>query len=281
MQELFININGDLIQEEKPVLKIKNRAFCYGDALFETMLWHNNKILFLEDHIERLFRGMKILKMEAPQLFSADYFQKQIAGLILKNKFEGDARVRLQVFRNDGGYYTPTNNLAGYVISAEQLNSSGYKLNDTGLLIEIFTELKKPANPLSNFKNSNSLIYVLAGIYAKEKQLDDCLILNTDEKIVDATGSNVFIVKDKIITTPPLSDGCVDGIMRKNLLRLLKNETYRVEEKSVSEKEILNADEVFITNAVSGIRWVGKFREKKYQNVFSTFLYEKLLLLVG
>lgn len=281
MSESFININGEIISAGIPVLKINNRAFCYGDALFETMRWHKKNVLFLHDHFERITKGMRFLKIELPENFSQDFFQKHIRALIKKNKINEDARIRLQVFRNDGGYYTPVDNSAGFVISAEKLVDENYSLNEKGLTVGIFHEIKKLKQPLSNLKTSNSVVYMLAGIFAKKNQLDDCFILNPDENIADAISSSVFMVKDKTVFTPPLPDGCVEGVMRKNIIKILNNNKILFEEKSISIKDILLADEIFLTNVIQGVQWVEKFRDKKYTDSLSKIIFEKLSLFVG
>ncbi|MFI5218547.1 MAG: aminotransferase class IV [Bacteroidia bacterium] len=279
--KMFVNINGKIISAGTPVLKTSNRAFCYGDGLFETIRWHNQKILFFNDHLNRLLNGMKFLKMEIPKNFSADFFKKQVAQLISKNNIDGDARLRLQVYRNQGGYYTPKDNSVSYAISAEKLNSHNYVLNKKGLRVGVFNELAKSINQLSNYKTCSSIIYTLAGIYTVENKLDDSLILNTNGNIVDAISSNIFFVIENKIFTPPLSDGCVDGVMRKNILRILKKEKITFQEKYLSEEDLLNANELFFTNAIQGIQWVGKFSGKTYKNKISKSIYKKLLQLVG
>ncbi|HKR06762.1 MAG TPA: aminotransferase class IV [Bacteroidia bacterium] len=277
----YINFNGELFSSDEPVLKTGNRSFCYGDALFETMRWHDNKILFIHDHVLRLFKGMKFLKMEIPKKYSASFFQKQISQLLKRTKISGDARIRLQVYRNEGGYHTPTNNSVGFVITTEGLSTENYFLNKKGLTVDIFSEIKKLKNPVSNFKTSNSLIYTLAGIFAKENNLDDCLILNTDGYIADAISSNIFIVKNKIVFTPPLPDGCVHGVMRKNILKICKQEKISSQENSINENDLLMAEEIFLSNVIQGIRWVKSFRKKAYSNDSSRFLNAKLKSSVG
>ena len=264
----YINFNGKLFHSDKPVLKTNNRAFCYGDGLFETMRFHENKILLINDHMDRLFRGMKCLKMEIPKKISAFYIQKQVAQIVRKNGIEGDARIRLQVFRNEGGYYSPTDNTTGFVISAEKLNSDNHTKQKRGLIVDLFSEITKPKSPLSNFKTSNSIIYVLAAIFAKEKKIDDCIILNTEGNVTDSISSNVFIIKKDTLITPPLSDGCMDGVMRKNILKACKGKKIKTSEKSIRIEDLLNADEVFLSNAIDGIRCVKQFRKKIYVNDF-------------
>src|SRR6185436_2096382 len=252
----FINLNEKFFHAGEPVLKINNRSFCDGDGLFETMRWHDGKIFYLDDHISRLISGMKFLKMKIPGKFSVSFFLKQISMLIKKNKITGDARIRLLVFRNEGGYYTPADNSVSFAITAEKSETESYLFNKKGLRIDLFPETLKLKNPLSNFKTTNSSIYTLAGIYAKQNRLDDCLILNSDGNIADAVSSNIFIVKDKKIFTPPLSDGCMDGVMRKNILEICKKEQIQNKERSLSVDDVLSADEIFLTNVIQGTRWV-------------------------
>lgn len=277
----FVNVNGNIIRAEIPVLTTGNRAFCYGDGLFETMRWHNQKILFLNDHLDQLLNGMKFLKMEIPENFSANFFKKQIKQLVIKNNIKGDARVRLQVFRNEGGYYTPKNNSVSFTINAEKLKTDHYEFNKKGLTINIFNDSRKPASLISNYKTCSSLIYTLAGMHAAENKLDDCLLLNCNDNIVDSISSNVFFVSDETVLTPSLSSGCVDGVMRRIVLQIFKKENIAFTEKSASVNNLLNADELFLTNAIQGIQWVGKFSGKTYENKVSRTIHEKLLQLVG
>jgi branched-chain amino acid aminotransferase len=272
----FINFNGKLFKKNDALLKVNNRAFCYGDALFETMRWHGKKILFMEDHLERLLRGMKFLKMETRKRFSAGFIQQHTSELIAKNKISRDARIRFQVYRKEGGYYIPADNFTGFVIIAGQLNETSYSLNKKGLRAGVFSEVSKPASQVSNYKTTNSIIYTLAGIFAAKNNFDDSFILNTVGNITDSISSNVFTLKDTMLTTPPLSDGCMDGVMRKNILRICKQEKINLQEKSINENDLLAAEEIFFTNVVQGIRWVKSFSKKTYTNDFSKFLNSKL-----
>jgi branched-chain amino acid aminotransferase len=267
----YINFNGKLFRSDIPVLKTSNRAFCYGDALFETMRFKKNKIFFINDHIDRLFRGMKYLKMEIPKNYSVSFFEKHISDIAKRNGIKDNARIRLQVFRNEGGYYSPTENTTGFVISAEKLADDHIK-QTKGLTIDLFSEIKKLKNPLSNFKTSNGIIYVLAAIFARENNIDDCFILNTDGNITDTVSSNVFILKKNFLITPPLSDGCVQGVMRKNILKYCKKEKILIAEKSITIRDLLTAEEIYLSNSIQGIRWVKQFRNKKYSNEFLKYL---------
>jgi branched-chain amino acid aminotransferase len=272
----WINFNGKFYRADAYLLGVNNRAFCYGDALFETMRWHDKKILFFHDHVDRLFSGMQFLKMKIPKKYSAAFLQNQVYELIRRKNITSDARIRLQVFRNEGGYYTPTDNSVQFVIAAESIRNDNYVLNEKGITLDIFSELQKSKHRLSNFKTSNCLIYVLAGIFAKENKIDDCLILNTDGNIADSISSNIFLLKNETLITPPLADGCVDGLMRKNILRMCLKKKIKTEEKSIQVNTLLEADEILLTNVIQGIRGVKQFREINYKNDFSKFLSREI-----
>jgi aminodeoxychorismate lyase len=272
----YILFNGDLIDAKTALFSAKNRAFSYGDALFETMRVSDGKILFLNDHYLRLKHGINYLKMLMPAQFSVDFLESQINELLLKNRMPSNARIRLQVFRNEGGYYSPKNKDVSYVISCESLPTNTYKLNEKGLRLDIFADVFKGTDRLANVKTTNSLVYTLAGIYASDNELDDAIILNNHSNVAETISSNIFIVKNKEYCTPALNEGCIDGIMRGNVFRIMQAEKKKIHECALYPDDILNADEVFLTNVISGIKWVGAFKQKRYFNTQSKWLLAKL-----
>lgn len=271
----FINHNGTLIKSDKPFLSIENRAFRYGDALFETMRLIQGEVLFLEEHLKRLKAGMKYLKMDISAAFSPLNFRNLLRELSEKNTMF-NARIRLQVYRNDGGLYTPATNETSFVIQMESVQDTHYFLNKEGLNIALYEEVAKPVSKLSNLKTANSMYSVLAGIYKKENNLDDCLLLNSEGNIAEAVSSNVFIVRRNIFYTPSLQSGCVSGIMREQLIKILRKNKKRIYETALHPDDLLSANEVFLTNVVSGIRWVERYKEKKYSNTMAQWLLKKL-----
>lgn len=272
----YLNLNGKTIPADEPSLLSSNRSFRYGDALFETIRIANGKILFLAEHIKRLTNSMRFLKMENRQEFSVGLLGQQMADLSLKNGIKTDGRIRLTVFRNQNGQYTPEINSVSYLIEVEKINEKGFVLNPKGYSIDIFSELRKSHNKLSNIKSANALIYVLAGIYKKEKMLDDCIILNESGGISEAISSNIFAVKDKTVFTPPLNEACIDGIMRQKVIKIAKECKLTVYETPLLPDFLQEADEVFFTNAIQGIRWAMAFKIRRYYNNTSKLLLEKL-----
>ena len=275
--EPYICFNGDFVKEKQTVLTCQNRAFRYGDALFETIRVSSKKIFLFDDHLKRLTKSMGFLKMNVPSSFNKEDLSKQIIKLLNTNRLFQGARLRLTVFRADGGFYTPVTNNISYIIEAEKLENEKYILNKKGLIIEIYDEFKKPVNALSNFKTTNAFPYILAGIYKKENGFDDCILLNQNNNIIEAISSNIFLVKGKSIYTPSIDDGCVAGVMRNKIIDIAIDLKYIVfEDASLRITDLLNADEVFLTNAINGVKWAIAFRTKRYYNTVSKQLIAEL-----
>ena len=250
---------------EEPVLLADNRGFRYGDGLFETMKILNSEILLEKYHFQRLFAGLALLKFEIPKLMNADILKEKILQLCKKNECEKFARVRLSVFRGNGGLYDEAESLQ-YIIECWPVNESVNKLNENGLVIDIFPDARKSCDVFSNLKSANFLPYVMAAIFAKENKLNDCLVQNTYGNIADATISNIFLIKNGIVSTPALSEGCINGVMRKFLLEKMQSANYKVQEGAITQDDIETADEIFLTNAMYGVRWVGQFRDSMFTN---------------
>jgi len=261
----YINLNGTYRKADEPNLNHGNRGFQYGDALFETMHANGKVIQFFDQHMERLTKAMGMLKMEIPLNISGKTIEKEIGRLLHKNRHLKGARVRLTVFRNPGGGYTPENNACSYLIETSPLQHDTYRLNDKGLFIDVFPALKKPIHPLSNLKTTNDLIYVMAGLYKKEQGLDECLLMNERDEIIESVSSNVFMVYDGVLVTPPLASGCLEGIMREQIMDCAYALKMKVSDHlPLRLTNLMEAEEVFLTNAVKGIQWVGGIRQKRY-----------------
>lgn len=271
-----ICFNGKIILADEPVLLASNRGYRYGDGLFETMKVAEGKILLSNHHFERLFAGLALLQFEIPRLFLRQKTEDEILSLCKKNNCEGLARVRLSVFRGNGGLYDEDKGLQ-YLIECWPLTESVSKLNENGLVIDVFPGAEKSCDKFSNLKSANFLPYSMAALYAKEKKLNDSLVLNTTGGIADSTIANLFIIKNAIVITPGLEEGCVNGVMRQYLLKKLQAADYAVQEATLSVNDIIAADEVFLTNAIHGIRWVRQFRDMSYSNVKTVEIYNRFI----
>ncbi|WP_297798056.1 aminotransferase class IV [uncultured Eudoraea sp.] len=273
----MVNYNGKLADKDAYYLNSRNRGFLYGDALFETLRVVNGKIIFWEEHYLRLMSSMRILRMEIPMNFTMEYLEEEILRLFTEEDTNKTARIRITVFRNDGGYYKPQSNDVSYLISAENLEDAFYILNEGSYEVELFKDFTVSKNMLSNLKTTNRILNVVGSIYANENGYDNCLLLNDTKSVVEALNGNIFLVKDKVLKTPPLEDGCLRGIIRKKILDILnKIDGYECVEKSISPFELQQADEIFITNSIQGIRPISKYRKKTYDTVMAKDILGKL-----
>ena len=273
----MININGTILEDSKAYLSVDNRGFAYGDAVFETIKV-NSKPLFWEAHYFRLMASMRILRMEIPMHFTPEFLESQIMDLVdTQSEKAKSYRVKLTVFRATGGYYTPTSNAVKYTIALAPLDSDIYNSHTDSCEIELFKDYFIAPNLLSTLKTNNKAINVVGSIFAKENNYDNCLLLNTNKNIIEALNGNVFLVKDNVIKTPPLADGCLKGIIRDQLIDMIsKSDNYDLIETSISPFELQKADEIFITNVIQGIKPVTKFRKKTYTTEVAKKFQNKL-----
>ena len=272
----MINFNGDILDQEKFSLTAENRGFKYGDAVFETIKVVNNKVIFWEDHYFRLMASMRMLRMKIPMSFTLEFLEKEILSLVKANNTLQKSRVRLTIFRKDGGLYTPKTNEIDFLVEASELNhniKNDYK-------IDIFKDFYNYSGLLSTIKTNNKMLNTLASVFAKENDLDNCILINEKKGVVEVTNGNIFIVKDNVVKTPATTEGCIKGIVRKKVLEIIsKNEEFKVEETSISPFEIQKADEVFITNAIIGIQPVTQYKKKTFKVDFSKKIAKNLQVL--
>ncbi len=266
----MINFNSEFVSNKQANLNITNRAVAYGDALFETIRVVKGELLFWEDHYFRLMSSMRILRMEIPMNFTLEFLENEILTTIKSNglKENVSVRVKLTVYRDSEGLYTPKTNDIGYFIQVKRLDSPNFILNDIKefpLIVDLFKDHYVNSGLLSNLKSTNRIVNTLAGIFAKENDFQNLLLLNQDKKVIEAINGNIFLVKGSSIITPPLTDGCINGVFRKQLMRIIEKQTdFTLEEKSISPFELQKSDEIFITNAISGIQSVSKYRKKSF-----------------
>ncbi|MDC6364386.1 MULTISPECIES: aminotransferase class IV [Flavobacteriaceae] len=274
----MVNLNGKLFSSEAEILTHKNRGLKYGDALFETLRCIKGDLFFWEDHYFRLMASMRIVRMEIPMEFTTEFLEGEIKNTIVENQLENEAvRVRVTVFRNDGGLYSPLTNTVSYLIEVEKMESPFYLISENAYEVELFKDYYVNRDMLSNLKSTNKILNVVASVYAQENGYDSCLLINTDKHVVEAIGGNLFVVHGDTIKTPPLADGCLDGIIRKKIIEIVEaTEAYQFAEESISPFELQKADELFITNSIVGIQPVSKYRKKGFKNEIGKNLVGKL-----
>lgn len=271
--EYFI-YNSKTYKEESAILSASNRGLRYGDGLFETIKSIQGQLQFIDEHFARLWKGLQVLQFNIPKHFTPDYLQDEILGLLKKNGHHKMARIRLTVFRGDGGLYDAINHKPNLLIQTWALPDDTGEWNSNGLVLGIYTDVKKCCDILSNLKHNNFLPYSMAAIHAKNQKWNDAVLQNTEGGLCDTTIANIFLIKNEAIYTPGLQEGCIAGVIRKFLINQLTAANYKLIESRLSEEDLLEADEVFLTNSIHNLNWVQSFGDKKYTNIQTQKIYK-------
>ena len=272
----MINFNGE-IQDSDLQLSIYNRSFLYGDGVFETLKIVNGKILFFEEHYFRLMGSMRIIRMQIPMSFTPEYLEEEILKLATINNVKDSARVRFTIFRNEGGLYLPIDNSISYIIQATELKQKKYQFSESLFEVDLYKDFVIPKQLLSTLKTANKITHITASIFAKENQLNSCLLINETKNVIEATNGNLFMLMGNSLITPPISEGCLNGIMRKQIITLAKQlDSIEIIEKEISPFDLQKADELFITNVIIGIQPITKYRKKEFGVQLSSQLLDKL-----
>jgi len=274
----MINFNGELLKDSN-FISAENRGYKYGDAVFETIKSVHGKLLFWEDHYFRLMASMRIMRMEIPMNFTMEFLESELLKTLEANALlKSSARIRLNIDRGDGGKYLPKEKIINYNISVEALKSDFYSISKQGqYTVDLYKDFFVTPGLLSTLKTNNKAINVLGSIYAEENGWDNCLLLNTNKNVIEALNGNLFLVCGETIKTPPLEDGCLKGIMRKQLIEVIANSgDYVIEEATISPFELQKADELFISNVITGIQPILKYRKKEYSTKISEDIIRRL-----
>jgi branched-chain amino acid aminotransferase len=272
----MINFNGTLVPSEENLLA-NNRAFLYGDAVFETIKILDNKILFLEDHYFRLMSAMRIVRMEIPMDFTMEYFEEQLLQTAKANECLNSGRIRITIYRNSGGYYLSETNTVSFLINAIVLENASYLFEAAPYEVDLYKDFYVTKQLLSSVKSINKMVNITGSIFADENGLQNCLLLNDDKNVISALQGNIFMLQGNKLITPPVADGCLNGVMRKQILAITRKiENIEVVEESISPFELQKADELFITNVIKGIQPITKYRKKDFVTDFAQSLLGKL-----
>lgn len=272
----MVNYNGDIV-EESGIAIHQNRGFLYGDAVFETVKILDNRVLFLEDHYFRLMASMRILRMEIPMSFTMEYFEEQLLKTAAEMDLKASCRARFTVFRESGGFYLPSTNAVGFMVTASAVENPTYSFDNAPYEVELFKDFCVTKQLLSTLKSTNKMVQITGSIFAYENGYDNCLLMNDEKNVVEALQSNLFMLLENQLITPPVLDGCLNGVMRKQLLAIAKKmDGLEVIEKSISPFDLQKADELFLTNVIKGIQPITKYRKKEYKSELAAELLKKL-----
>ncbi|PRP66608.1 aminotransferase class IV [Nonlabens agnitus] len=261
----MILLNDQLVENEQAHIAYNNRGTYYGDGVFETMRCYKGIAIFYESHYFRLMSSMRILRMEIPDSFTPEFFEEQIKELHEANELNSDhTRIRITVWRNQGGLYTPTDSTVSYSMEVSSLSHVFEHIATNE--VELFKDHLLPLGMLGTLKTATKTVNILAGIYKTENDYDDMLLLNQNKMVVESISGNLFLRSGNIIKTPPITDGCLNGIMRGQVIAQLKRMlNYQVVEESITPFELQRADEMFSTNVIQGIKSISKYRKKEYE----------------
>jgi branched-chain amino acid aminotransferase len=273
----YISFNHQIVSKETPLFTVANRSFCYGDGFFESIRITGSEMPFIKNHFERIKETASVLEINLPSDLTVESLQEIVKILAEKNGVDKEGRARINFYRNEGGLYAPESNGCSVIVDVMPYSSAvGYELNTKGLKVDLYQKIKKPCNVLSSIKSCNSLLYVLAGKYKRDNDLEESVILNDKHNVCEFTSSNLFIVINGVLYTPALAEGCINGVMRKVILDLAAKARIYVYETELKPNDLIRADEIFLTNAVQGIQWIGAYKSKRYFNKVSKTLIDAL-----
>lgn len=272
-----IFFNGAIVPKSKWWISPDSRAFKYGDGCFETIHMINGNIILAGYHFDRLFISLNLLKFSLTERFDADKLSEEIYRLAKLNNHLANTRIRVTFYRGEGGLYDVVNHEPNYIIQTWALDGDVNKFNDTGLVIDFFTEGSKSPDTYSAIKSNNFLTYTMGALWAKQNKLNDAIVLNSFGSVADTTFANIFIIKDDVIYTPPLTDGCINGVMRRYILECLQHQEIQVAEQSITREDFLEASEIFLTNAIYGIRWVRQVKDTTYSSRVAESLHKRFI----
>lgn len=270
----YYNFNGTCREDDIACIRGDNPGLRFGDGLFETIKFKNRTLILAERHFDRLWSGLALMHFEIHPTFTRKELSAEIHKLIDVNNV-ADARVRVTVIRRGPESDNSNENRFHYLIHTYPLpDENGFP--GSGLKLGVYTEARKAIDHFSNLKHNNFLPYRMGTLFCQRNGFDDALILNHENRVCDSTISNVFAVVEKKILTPPLSEGCIAGVMRAFIIEQLTQDGYDVQEAPLSVDLLMQADEVFLTNSIREMRWVASLGDKTFTNTATTSIYQML-----
>lgn len=254
--------NSRIIDTSKPLILSSNRAFCYGDGLFETIVTGADRIDLIGSHLGRMERGCQILGMDLPAVLTQEYLRESIQQLAIENGIKGNVRTKLMVWRNEGGLYAPSENTTSFLLECKPATKPFFRSTEE---IGISEVNHTHWSPISFAKTMNALNYVLAGKEMAEKGWDEILLTDSKGNLSETHIANVFWITNGELYTPSLSTGCIEGVMRNALLELASDVGISIKESLQTAEHLEKAQSIFSTNA-SGIAWFKKFEGRKLES---------------
>ena len=247
-----VYLNGEFVPEEEASVSVFDRGFLYGDGAFETLRIYNGKPFLLERHIGRL--GHSLGSLHIPEAYDFGDYVKAANELIRRNEIT-DGILRIQVTRGTGkrGYSTAGNYHPTLLISltaAPPIDDSPPApvklITATSVLID--------HDPFSTFKTTNKLVNIIAMREAETAGADDALLLNQAGQLTETTSSNLFLILNDTLRTPPLASGCLAGITRAFLLEIAAAQSIPIAQENLTPQQLDKAQGLFLTNSIREIQ---------------------------
>jgi len=255
--------NGNFINTETPAIPITHRAFQYGDGFFESMRTKDGQLQYSTYHIDRIKESLLFFNLSHPEIGNLYFLHDLITSLCHKNRLL-DARIKLFIVRSHGGKYIPNTTVAELYAIAEPISDIDIPSSVELHICTTYKRLSAEIYPLSNYKSISCASYIQSALAIKKAGWTDAIFCNEKDNIVETLSSNIFFQKENTIMTPPLSDGCLNGVMRRVMIDKLKNEGNTLYEKSISMTEIDSFSSAFISNAVLGIIPITKIGDLQF-----------------
>lgn len=248
--------DNHFVHEDELRLPLTNRAFQYNDGFFETIIIRQGSLSFWEMHLERMQEAAQALKLQLPGLFFSKDFEGRLLELATQQQALAYGRLKLKMWRAGAGIYTPETNEVGWMATAQPADP----IYNTPLQVGVCRQTRTLYSPLSHFKGPNAPLYVLAGLEKTASAKGDMLILDLQGNVAEFVAANVFWIKEEAIHTPPLTTGCINGVLRRSIFKWCHEKRVPIVESLESVKHLQQADIVFAAN-VTGIRTIGHIEE--------------------
>ena len=257
-----------------------NRGLYYGDGFFETIRYMNGNVHLIDIHQKRMDIAFDQLGLNKAASLSKLELTKSFRKLAAANELD-NGKIRLTIFRKWGGAFIPNTDDCDWIAEFNPIEIIDFELNRKGLQVDIYKKEKKWSESAKYFKSLNASFYVNAGRFARDKRVDEAFVLNEKSEIIESLYSNIFYQKKDQLYTPPIEGGGLPGVMRAYVIHMLQKQGIQVFEKTLLEEELHEVDELFLTNSIRGIQWVGGYKTKRFYNrnirEYSNYLNRTLL----
>lgn len=274
----MVNFNGDLVPADAHFLNHRNRGLLFGDALTETLRHTGEAILFWEEHYFRLMASMRQLRMEIPMTFTLEFLEAEVSKTLTAGGLAGKpALAEIIVFRKDGTDLLPNSLESSFIIRATELSTSGFTPVEGPVRADLFRDYYIQADGLARLAHNNRIVQVLAGIYARENDLETCLLLNHRKEIAEGLHGTLFLRTGSALKTPPLHSGCTGSVLRDHLLKQSWQESpFELTEGEISPFELQQADELFLLHIKHGVMPITQYRKAAYSSEAAHFTADLL-----